>query len=203
MNIASVAGAKAATVAQQAQAKESTLIQTVNAPEEIKRVDDTVEINSSRSDSAHKDDVGSAANAQAKMLSRMVERIIKEQYSEGNHFFMLFYGGKALELDPTLRPEPVVPAPEPVAAERQQAVVSAVEYFSPKQTAERILGAVEDAAGSFEVLKSNPAMNDAFRNAVGTAFVNVQNETGGILPEVTQSTYKITMQAFTALKAAG
>ena len=202
MNIASVAGAKNAAAAQQAQAKESTLIQTVSAPQ-TKRVDDTVEINSSRSASAKKEDAGSTVNQQAKMLSRMVERIIKEQYSQGNHFFMLFYGAKALELDPTLRPEPAVPAPEPMAAEQQQAVVSAVQYFSPEQTAGRILGAVEDAAGGFEVLKSSPAANDAFRNAVGTAFVNVQSETGGILPAVTQNTYEITMQAFTALKAAG
>jgi len=199
MNIASVAGAKTAAAAQQVQAKESTLIQAVSAPEN-KRVDDTVEINSGRSANAKKDDTVSMVSQQAKMLSRMVERIIKEQYSQGNHFFMLFYGAKALELDPTLRPEPVIP--EPTTAE-QQAVVSAVEYFSPQQTAGRILGAVEDVAGSFELLKSNPAANDAFRNAVGAAFVNVQSETGGILPTVTQNTYEITMQAFTALKAAG
>jgi hypothetical protein len=201
MNISAM-GASAATAAQQAQAKEPMLMtqmQTVSAPEHG-RVGDIVEINPSRSSRSalQRDNSVGTMNMQAQMLRRMAERIIKEQYSQGNHLFMLFYGNKAVQLDPSLRPESFIP--EYVPAQHQQAVVNAVEYYSPAHTAGRILHVAEDIAGGADTLKQNPVMTDIFRNAVGAAFISVQSETGGILPPMTQDTYEVTMQGFNDFK---
>jgi len=199
MNISSL-GASAATAAQQTQARDPMMMaQPVNAPEHG-RVGDVVEINPSRASrsATQRDNANGTTNMQAQMLRRMAERIIKEQYAQGNQLFMLLYGNKAVQLDPSLRPESFIP--EYVPAQHQQAVVSAVEYFSPAHTAGRILNAAEDIAGGADTLRQNPAMTDIFRNAVGAAFISVQNETGGILPPMTQNTYEVTMQGFNSFK---
>jgi hypothetical protein len=38
-----------------------------------------------------------------------------------------------------------------------------------------------------------------FQNAVGAAFLNVQNEAGGHLPELSQQTFEVAMQGFDTL----
>ncbi|MCL1807704.1 MAG: hypothetical protein FWG31_08390 [Oscillospiraceae bacterium] len=202
MNVASISGAGAVHTASQLQAREQTS-QVLAAPEQANgRKADTVEISSSRANRSgmQRDNAVRTVNMQAQMLRRMAERIIKEQYSKGNHLFMLLYGNKALELDPTLRPDGMkVELADP---QQQAAVANAVEYFSPPSTASRILDVAEDVAGGVDVLTGNPAMIDIFRNAVGAAFLAVQTEAGGNLPDRTQRTYEIAMQGFSDWKAA-
>jgi hypothetical protein len=197
MNTASVA-TNAAAAAQQIQVKEPLLTQSVDVSA-YGRVSDTVEISPSRRSAMQLDSAVRTVNMQAEMLRRMAERIIKEQYAQGNHLFMLLYGNKAVQLDPSLRPETFIP--DYVPDQHQQAVANAFEYFSSAHTAVRILNAAEDIAGA-GTLMQNPAMSDIFRNAVGAAFVNVQSESGGVLPPMTQHTYEIAMQGFEDLKAA-
>ena len=198
MNIGSVGAATAA--AAQTQSRDTHAVQFAAVPERV-RPADTVEINPSRANRSamQRDNAVKTVNMQAQMLRRMAERIIKEQYSKGNHLFMLLYGNKAVQLDPTLRPESVIP--EYIPAQQKEAVANALDYFSPAQTGLRILGTAEDIAGGTDVLMQQPVMVDAFRSAVNTAFLNVQNEIGsGILPALTQSTFEVTMQGFSALK---
>jgi hypothetical protein len=147
------------------------------------------------------DNAVKTVNMQAEMLRRMAERIIKEQYTQGNILFMVLYGNKAVQLDPSLRPETFNKfnldyMPEP----HQRVVANAFEYFNSANTAKRILHAAEDIVGGAEVLKSNHAMTDIFRSVVGLAFVNVQDETGGVLPPMIQHTYQFAMQSFDELK---
>ena len=198
MNIGSV-GAATATAAQ-TQIKDSHAVQFAAVPEHG-RPADTVEINPSRANRSalQRDNAVKTMNMQAQMLRRMAERIIKEQYSKGNHLFMLLYGNKAVQLDPSIRPETVIP--EFIPEHQKEAVVNALDYFSPAQTGHRILGTAEDIAGGTDILRQQPVMVDAFRSAVNTAFLNVQNEMGaGILPALTQNTFEVTMQGFSALK---
>jgi hypothetical protein len=200
MNIAPVS-TSAVTAAQQVQvSREPSLVaQVAAAAPERTRVTDTVEISASRSSRAaiQRDNAVQTVNMQAQTMRRMAERIIKEQYSKGNHLFMLFYGNKAMQLDPSLRPESFIP--DYVPQEQHQAVVSAVEYYSPAQTGMRILAAAEDVAGGAEALRQQPALAGVFQNAVGAAFLNVQNEAGGHLPELSQQTFEVAMQGFEAL----
>ena len=195
MNTASVS-VSTATITQQIQTKEPVLAQSVSAYE-LGRVGDTVEVSPGRSARIQRDNAVKTVTMQAEMLRRMAERIIKEQYAQGNHLYMLLYGGKAVQLDPSLRPETF--HPEYIPAQHQQAVANAFEYFSSAHTAVRIINAAEDIAGA-DVIKNTPVMVDVFRAAVGTAFVNVQSETGGVLPPMMQQTYEYTMQNFDALK---
>jgi hypothetical protein len=200
MNISPVS-TSAATVAQQIQAgKEPSLTAQIAAvTPERRTATDTVEISPSRSSRAaiQRDNAVQTVNMQAQMMRRMAERIIKEQYSKGNQLFMLFYGNKAMQLDPSLRPESFIP--DYVPAEQHQAVVNAVEYYSPSQTGQRILAVAEDVAGGAEALRQQPALAGVFQNAVGAAFLNVQNEAGGHLPELSQQTFEIAMQGFDTL----
>jgi hypothetical protein len=168
-----------------------------SAPER-RTLTDTVEISPSRSSRvAMRDSTVQTVNMQAQMLRRMAERIIKEQYSQGNQLFMLLYGNKAVQLDPALRPESFIP--DYVPEEQHQAVVNAVEHYSPHQTGLRILNAAEDIAGGAEAMRQQPALAGVFQNAVGAAFLNVQNEVGGHLPELTQRTFEAAMQTFDAI----
>jgi hypothetical protein len=144
------------------------------------------------------DNAVKTVNMQAEMLRRMAERIIKEQYEQGNILYMVLYGNKAMQLDPSLRPENfnLDYMPEP----HQRVVANAFEYFNSVNTAKRILNAAEDIVGSAEILQHNHAMNDVFRGVVGVAFVNVQNDTGGVLPPMIQHTYETAMKGFNDLK---
>ena len=200
MNISPVS-TSAATVAQQIQAGKgpSLTAQIAAVTPERRTATDTVEISPSRSSRAaiQRDNAVQTVNMQAQMMRRMAERIIKEQYSKGNQLFMLFYGNKAMQLDPSLRPESFIP--DYVPAEQHQAVVNAVEYYSPSQTGQRILAVAEDVAGGAEALRQQPALAGVFQNAVGAAFLNVQNEAGGHLPELSQQTFEIAMQGFDTL----
>jgi hypothetical protein len=190
--------------AQQAQAsREPTLSAQIAAVTPERRpATDTVEISPSRSSrsSIQRDTTVQTVNMQAQMMRRMAERIIKEQFSKGNHLFMLLYGNKAIQLDPSLRAENFIP--DYVPAEQHEAVVNAVEYYSPAQTSQRIVGAAEDVAGGADALRQQPAIVGVFQNAVGAAFLNVQNAVGGNLPELTQQTFEATMQIFDTLAIA-
>ncbi|MCL2004179.1 MAG: hypothetical protein FWG72_09290 [Oscillospiraceae bacterium] len=197
MNIAPIS-TSAAAAAQSIQAKEPAAVQIAAVAAERRNVTDTVEITPSRaSRAAQRNNTVQTVNMQAQMMRRMAERIIKEQYSKGNHLFMLFYGNKALQLDPSLRPESFIP--DYVPQEQHEAVVSAVDYYSPAQTGQRILGVAEDVAGGADALRQQPALAGVFQNAVGAAFLNVQNEAGGNLPELVQQTFEVTMRSFDAL----
>jgi hypothetical protein len=203
MNIASV-GASTAAAATQPQIKGPLPAQSAVAAPEHGRVGDTVEISPSRSNRSamQRDNAVKTVNMQAQMLRRMAERIIKEQYSQGNHLFMLLYGNKAVQLDPSLRVEGMgFDFNVEITPQQQQAVANAIEYFSPAQTGRRIIDTAEDIAGGPGALTQKPVLTDAFRSAVNTAFLNVQNEVGGNLPDLTQRTYETTMQSFSALKA--
>ncbi|MDR0324910.1 MAG: hypothetical protein LBI19_02285 [Oscillospiraceae bacterium] len=194
MNIASV-GAASATATQQMQAKEPQIAQITAAPEHG-RIGDTVEISPSRANRSamQQNNMVKTVSMQAQMLSRMAERIIKEQYAKGNQLYMLLYGSTAVRLDPTLRPESFIP--DFVPQEQHQAVANAIEYFSPVQTSRRIVEVAEDIAGGPEAIGRQPVLADAFRTAVSVAFNNVQDAVGGNLPELTQQTYEVTMQKF-------
>jgi hypothetical protein len=197
MNIAPVS-TSAATAAQQLQTREPLAAQIAAVSAE-RRTTDTVEISPSRASrtAIQRDNAVQTVNMQAQMMRRMAERIIKEQYSKGNQLFMLFYGNKAMQLDPSLRPESFIP--DYVPQEQHEAVVNAVDYYSPAQTSQRIIGAAEDVAGGAEALRQQPALVGVFQNAVGAAFLNVQHQVGGSLPEMTQQTFEVTMQNFDTL----
>ncbi|MDR0292678.1 MAG: hypothetical protein LBH95_00800 [Oscillospiraceae bacterium] len=194
MNIVPV-GVSAAQAAQQLQPREPHLLQAAAAPEHGKPVD-TVEISPGRANRSamQRDNAVKTVSMQAQMLRRMAERIIKEQYAKGNHWYMLMYGNKAVQLDPSLRPETTMIE---ITPQERQVVANAVEYFSPAQTSRRILDTAEDIAGP-DTLSRQPVVTEAFRSAVREAFVNVQNEVGGVLPELSQLTYEAAMQGFDA-----
>ena len=199
MNVASISPATTGAM-QQMQVKEPHAAHFHAAPENG-RPADTVEIHPGRANRSamQRDNAVKTVTMQAQMLRRMAERIIKEQYSKGNQLYMLLYGNKAVQLDPSLRPESFIP--DYVPEQHQEAVANAIEYFSPAQTGRRILDTAEDVAGGADTLRQQPVMLDAFQNAVNTAFLNVQNETGaGILPDLTQRTFDVAMQGFSALK---
>lgn len=193
-----VSGVHVTQATQVSQTKEPSALQIVNAPEHG-QLADTVEISPRRShQSAMRQESERTINMKSSVLRRMAERMIKEQYTKGNHLFMLFYGGEALKLDPSLRPdyhliEMDLEAPQT----HREAVVSASEYFGPEETSGRIVNAAMDIAGP-DAANPPREMVNSFRRAVSGAFDSVTTMFDGVTPELTQRTYEATMQRFDA-----
>ncbi len=193
-----VSGVHVTQATQVSQTKEPSALQIVNAPEHG-QLADTVEISPRRShQSAMYQESERTISMKSSVLRRMAERMIKEQYTKGNHLFMLFYGGAAVSLDPSLRPDYHHIELELEAHQVHREVVeSASEYFGPKETSGRIINAAMDIAGP-EAANPSKEMVSSFRRAVSAAFDSVTAMFDGVTPELTQRTYEATMQRFDA-----
>ncbi|MDR1669533.1 MAG: hypothetical protein LBR76_06215 [Oscillospiraceae bacterium] len=202
-----IAGVHATQATHAAQTKEPSALQIVTAPEHGQAAD-TVEISPRRShQSAMYQDSERTISMKSSVLRRMAERMIKEQYTKGNHLFMLFYGGAALRLDPSLRPDyHHLELDLETQETHRDVVVSASEYFGPDETSARIINAAMDIAGP-DAANPPKEMVSSFRRAVSAAFESVTAMFDGVTPELTQRTYEATMSRFdawgTTAKASG
>ena len=194
MNIAAINTNPSLTITH---TREPATMQIVQASKNI-RTGDTVEITPRPAGKPAPENQASerAMNIKSQALRRMAERLITEQYAKGNHLFMIFYGGKALELDPTLRPE------NPALDLERQTVVDTANYFGPNQTSQRILSAAADIAGPDSAAPQTGVV-DLFRSSVRAAFENVRKSFDGVMPELTQRTYTAAMKAFDAWESGG
>ena len=120
------------------------------------------------------------------ILSRMAEKLITKQYSEGNQFYQLLYGHIALRIDPNLRPKDIGPSREELLA-RAREVVGTGAPLSPEAVAAQIVGFVGDMA------EGDPAKTERFREAVHDAFAKLAAMSGGEMPQLTQQTYDAVM----------
>ena len=116
------------------------------------------------------------------MLSRMAEKIITKQYSEGNEFYKLLYGHIALRLDPSLLFQGDSAAKQ--MAENALQAVGQEAPFSAESTASHIVQFVNDLAAG------DAAKTERYRAAVQDAFAKLARMSGGELPELTAKTYE-------------
>ncbi|MCL2030516.1 MAG: hypothetical protein FWG93_03130 [Oscillospiraceae bacterium] len=122
------------------------------------------------------------------ILSRMAEKIITKQYSEGNQFYKLLYGHIALRIDPSLRSQDAGPSREELLA-RAKELVGDNGPFSPERVAGQIVGFVN------EVSEGDQARTERFREAVHDAFARLAAMSGGEMPALTQKTYDAVMES--------
>ncbi|MDR1692687.1 MAG: hypothetical protein LBR72_04955 [Oscillospiraceae bacterium] len=189
-----ISGVHATQAVQTAQTKEPSALQIVTAPEHGQPAD-TVEISPRRShQSSMYQDTERTIGMKSSVLRRMAERMIKEQYTKGNHLFMLFYGGTAVRLDPSLRPDYHLPELE-IDSTQREVVENASEYFGPEETSGRIINAAMDIAGP-DALNPPKEMVSSFRRSVSAAFDSVKAMFDGVMPELTQRTFEATMRRF-------
>jgi hypothetical protein len=123
-----------------------------------------------------------------KILSRMAEKIITKQYSEGNQFYKLLYGHIALRIDPNLRSKDMGPSREELLG-RAREMVGENGPFSPANVAGQIVGFVS------EMSNGDQARTERFREAVQEAFAKLASMSGGEMPELTQKTYHAVMES--------
>jgi hypothetical protein len=131
-------------------------------------------------------------NAQDMILSRMAERIITKQYSEGNQFYKLLYGHIALRIDPNLRSKGMGPSREELLKHARE-MVGANGPFSPENAASQIVDFVRQQS------ENDSAKTERYRAAVQDAFARLATMTGGDMPELTQKTYDAVMEGFDAV----
>ena len=132
--------------------------------------------------------------AQEMILSRMAERIITKQYSEGNQFYKLLYGHIALRIDPNLRSKDMAPSREELM-KRAREMVGENAPFSSETIASQIVRVVGDLS------EGDPAKTERFRAAVHDAFAKLATMSGGRMPELTQKTYDAVMEGLDAPSA--
>lgn len=130
------------------------------------------------------------AKSQNTMLRRMAERLITEQYENGNELFQLLYGHKAVQLNPNIRVKKPELKTEAQVREYAQETAGDNGYYGVKQTSGRIIDFAKALSGG-DISKIEP-----FRKAVENAFSDARVELGSPLPEITQSTYSAVMQGF-------
>jgi hypothetical protein len=123
-------------------------------------------------------------------LSRMAEKIITRQYSEGNQFYRLLYGHIAIRLDPSL-----------IGNDNEQARVQLLERakelvgnegpYSVDRTANQIITFVQEQA------QGDQMKAERYRAAVQEAFHKMAQMSGGHMPDLTQETYEAVMVGLT------
>lgn len=133
-------------------------------------------------------------SAQDMILSRMAERIITRQYSEGNQFYKLLYGHIALRIDPNLRSRDMGPSREELL-KRARDMVGQDGTFSVEKIATQIVDFTQQLA------ENDSAKVERFRAAIQDAFAKLANMTGGEMPELTQKTYDAVMEGLDAAVA--
>lgn len=133
-------------------------------------------------------------SAQDMVLSRMAERIITKQYSEGNQFYKLLYGHIALRIDPSLRSKDMGPSREELM-KRAREMVGQDGVFSPDKIATQIVDFTQQLA------EGDAEKTERFRAAIQDAFAKLSSMSGGEMPELTQKTYDAVMEGLDTVTA--
>ncbi len=126
------------------------------------------------------------------ILRRMAEKLITKQYSEGNHFYQLMYGGAAIDIDPTLRIHGKQPSAEEL--ELAESMVGDNGEYGVKNASTQILNSVKVVAGG------DPAKIERYRDSMQQAFENVSDMFGGEPAQIIKDTYKAVMAGFDQMK---